>query len=126
MREAVNINDFRVDKTKVLEADGERSIYRYDSEGSLTDKDNIAVAKKSENEATGVAQYFIRFTPSGMNAGDPYDPQKQHQEETKRFDATKGGDKFPFRRVTEESFNHYIRFLRTGNPVHLRLAARAN
>lgn len=84
-------------------------------------------AKEIFDPDTQKKSFFVRQASSGHDAGHFLNPRSPFYNDgnEKRTEAKMGKRMFEFVRVTEEKFNHYIRFLQTGNQAWLRIAERA-
>lgn len=86
-----------------------------------------ALAKATTDNETGNARYWLKYATGGPDAGHLYNPQSPtfNAGQARRFRPESGRAQYEFRRVTKESFDLYLRFLRTGNLANLRQAERA-
>lgn len=85
-----------------------------------------ALAKRTRGES-GVVRYWLKRCMAGHDSGRLYNPQSPlfDPASVNRFFAELGRGKYEFREVPHEAFEHYLRFLRKGNPLDLRHAERA-
>lgn len=86
-----------------------------------------ALAKRTVSESNQI-RYWIKRGMVGAETGFLFNPQSPLFDEltVNRFHAALGRGKYEFREVTQEAYELYLRFLRTGNTRDLRHAERAS
>lgn len=96
----------------------------FDLSGQYSEDDGKVVAKRVESGG-GVRCYVLSST-TGTDAGRLMNPYGLYFDENdiSRFHAQKGRARYEFRRVSEDAFEDYLRFLRTRIESHLRSAER--
>lgn len=105
--------------------DPEINAFGYDSEGLDCDSDeNTSVAKKTEDISNKTTSYWVKICNGSINSGKLYDPSTNLFEELKRFDSYTGRNRFSYKKVSEECFNHYVSYLTTKKTSFLRNAER--
>jgi len=70
--------------------------------------------------------YWLKTGTVGAECGKLFDPNGVlHQPGSESKAAARlGKNRYEFKRVSREKFETYLRFLKTGNPLHLRFAER--
>jgi len=89
------------------------------------DADNC-VAKVATDLESGNSRYWLKRATSGLEAGRLFNPHGPGYTaaSAKRFWAETGKNQYEFRKATQESFELYMKFLESGNELHLRQAER--
>lgn len=92
----------------------------------ISPDDPECLAKQVFDPVSNKYRHYIKFATAGINAGHMYNPQAPNvmKHELKRVDNVMGRNRYEFRRVTEVSYNAYVKFLNTGIPNHFRIADR--
>lgn len=118
--------DFIHDPDKGLPYDSEPVMEGFDHTGKPVDgKHWSCVARTLTNPVTKHKQYQARVCTTGGAAGELFDPAQSEISLLTANNTNTGREWYQFRDRTEESFNHYLAFLRTGNTAHRRRAERA-
>lgn len=112
--------DFRVNQ---LEDDAIRE--GFDEHGILLDYDAVeCVAKKVTDRETQRSRYFIKAYYGGPESGHFYNPKSLYGPSSLHGRSRGGMSAFVWRPVNAETFDSYLRFLATKNPMHYREAER--
>lgn len=69
--------------------------------------------------------YWVKVATSGPRRGYPYAFEFNEPGDLTRFVAQFGKDLFEWASVNRDSFEAYLRYLETRNPLHLRHAERS-
>ena len=86
---------------------------------------DMALAKEVRDEDKRT--YFIRCSTESSSRNNFYNPYGQNKADAlTKFNASKGKRLFEFRKVKEEVFDFYTKFLRTKNETYLTQAQRLN
>jgi hypothetical protein len=110
----VPIHHIRPDEPR--EVDGQPALTFYGARGvTLAADSKAALAKMSEDPATGRRRFWVKAVKSGVDRGRFYNPQSP------TFSAR---NEYEFREVKAEAFDLFVRFLQTGNPLNIRGAER--
>ncbi len=84
------------------------------------------LAKKSFDPATKQTMYWLKRATVGGDAGKLFNPHSPNFSEigaNRIFDAV-GRGQYEFYKASQDSFDAYLRFLESGNILHLRHAER--
>jgi hypothetical protein len=100
----------------------------YDHRGGFRDPDSPeCVAKMIHYPGTGQTHYYIRWVRTGLEAGTVLrcaDPAFNAASELRKQAKQMGSEKYSFCKVKREAFEHYLKYLQTGNAVYARHAER--
>jgi hypothetical protein len=81
--------------------------------GDHTDNEGVAACKRVTNGS--VVTHFVKFAVDGPDRGhmlNPYSIYFREGDDT-RIEARRGSMRYEFKRVTEQAFNLYVKFLST-------------
>jgi hypothetical protein len=124
MKEHIDINDFKIRKDEPLLADSAVLTAGYGEGGVGIDPgSDDCMAKEAFSKEPGKSRYFIRTSSAGSRAGSFFDVEAQEPGDKRRREST-GERRYEFRRVSKAAFDYYLHYLKTTNPVYLRLAER--
>ncbi len=103
-----------------------KSTAAYTLGGKLVDENDPLVLAKAVVTDAGRNRWLIKVARSGMDAGHLFNPQSPTAsvEQLTRVESTLGRGRYEFREVPEESFEAYVRFLKTMNNCDYRYAER--
>lgn len=97
----------------------------YDAAGSeLAAGEPACVAKSSFNPDTKRTRFWVKAATYGRESGSFFNPCEHSL--GGRGNSRTSRPEFDWRTVTPAAFDMYIKFLRSGNPAHLRQAEREN
>lgn len=123
---AVDLDQFRIKADGETPADAEPFREGVDFGGQSVDPDeDRCVAKMTVNPQTGTDLYFVRACTAGFRANQFFNPQEHDVTQLSQTNRSSGRPWYEFRRVNAEAYREYVRFLRTQNAAHLKLAERA-
>lgn len=106
-------------------SDPDINSYGYNENAEECDsEDFFSLARKTEDIVTKKKSYWVKICRSGFMSGSIFDSSTTSSEELKRFDNYTGQNKYHYRKVSEECFNHYISYLTTKKTSFLRNAQR--
>lgn len=105
--------------------DVESQFFGLDGHKSDTDFPG-SIAKLSVDSENKSEKHFVKFATTGRDAGHMFDPHSPNFDKTKleAFYEQFGRSHYEFRKVSKAAFDAYMRFLESGNPLHLRHAER--
>ncbi len=89
-------------------------------------EDAACLAKRVTDPATGHERYWLKRATSGAEAGKLYNPHSPafEPERQGRFNERMGRSQYEFAKAGKDAFIIYLRFLVSGNLLHLRQAER--
>ena len=85
-----------------------------------------ALAKVVTDKKTGRSSYWLKRATSGPDSGNLFNPQSPtfNAQAAKRFHSAMNRGQYVYRKASKDSFELYLKFLQTGNPLNLRNAER--
>lgn len=119
--------EFVIDHGQNQVVDGEVEIIGYGPGGKVLPVTAVeCLARKSFDPATGVYRFWLKRATAGPEQGTLYNPHSPMFEKasTQRVYSHLGRGQYEFFKVSQEAFDSYLMFLKTGNPIHLRQAER--
>lgn len=106
--------------------DPEIKSYGYDKDANDIDPNEaFCLAKKSLDISNNTYSYWVKMCLSSFSPSKLFDPETDLVEELRRFDNYTGKNKYHYRKVSEECFNHYISYLTTKKTSFIRNADRS-
>jgi hypothetical protein len=83
-----------------------------------------SLAKKTRDIKNETVSFWLKICRGSFMSGTIFDPSTISSEELKRYDNYTGQNKYSYKKVSEECFNHYISYLTTKKTSFLRNAQR--
>ena len=80
--------------------------------------------KKTKDIKNETVSFWLKICRGSFMSGTIFDPSTISSEELKRYDNYTGQNKYSYKKVSEECFNHYISYLTTKKTSFLRNAQR--
>ncbi len=109
---------------QIVEENFERKYYIWGGEQVENDTQDV-VAKSSHDKGFNTNSYWIKKATFGPEAGCMYNPLSPTFDRYSLGKVGNGGRKaYEYKRVTEQSFNLYIQFIKTQNTLFLKNAER--
>lgn len=86
-----------------------------------------AIAKVTVDPISKITSYWIKRATAGGEAGCFFNPMSPNFNEftVNRIHSELGRGAYEFRRATQESFDHYLQFIKTGDVFYYRHAERS-
>ena len=110
----------------ISEENNEVVVTEYDTTGNIiNEEEKLSVAKNTKFLVTNTEKFFVKVCTAGVNGSKFFDPLTNLIEELKRHDLYAGRDRYAYKVVSKECFNHYINYLKTKNISYLRNAERS-
>lgn len=120
-------NQFIVSESQNALVDGPTAAIGYTFGGKeVPPDDQECLAKQVFDPATNNTRYWLKRATSGGDAGKLFNPHSPLFEAggVNRFHKHLGKGQYEFVKTTKESFDAFLRFLVSGNTLHLRQAER--
>mgnify|MGYP006277999271 CR=1 FL=1 len=110
----------------IAEDSNELEVAEYDITGNvISGESKLSVAKHTKFFVTNTEKFFVKVCTAGLNGSKFFDPLTNLIEELKRHDLYAGRDRYSYKVVSKECFNHYLNYLKTKNISYLRNAERS-
>lgn len=123
--ENVDIEQFRMTARDGLPVDTVPESEAFDYLGKPVDKASpTCVAKATYNPDSKVASYYARYATTGFRSRTLFNPEEHPVTELEQTNPTHGRERYEFRKIGEEAYRNYVKFLQNGHRALLRMAER--
>ncbi len=124
---SASADDFRVNPTEPDREIPEWESVGYTYDGKQCDPDyQLCCAKAIKDNESGNTKYYVKYAMNGPNAGSLLNrnsPLFTVGDDTRK-QTSAGRNRYEFKKVNEEAYLSYLRYLKSGNEAHLRIAQR--